>query len=89
MLRFYLVSLYWCLQLICFFNRNLRTAFREPLKPEGIYMVDPLADRTNFKKSMKPVKLMSVEGLKKALRFVIDSMDCFKCENICIFFHLT
>nr|POE82099.1 hypothetical protein CFP56_67558 [Quercus suber] len=46
---------------------NLRTAFREPLKPEGIYMVDPLADRTNFKKSMKPVKLMSVEGLKKAL----------------------
>ncbi|XP_059651159.1 uncharacterized protein LOC132298832 [Cornus florida] len=46
---------------------NLRTAFRDPLKSEGIYCVDPLADRTNLKKSMQPVKLLSVEGLKKAL----------------------
>ncbi|GMY05448.1 protein MCM10 homolog [Fagus crenata] len=46
---------------------NLRTAFRGSLKSEGIYMVDPLADRTNFKKSTQPVKLLSVEGLKKAL----------------------
>ncbi|KAB1207540.1 hypothetical protein CJ030_MR7G007539 [Morella rubra] len=46
---------------------NLRTAFRDSFKPEGIYMVDPLADRTNFKKTMQPVKLLSVEGLKKAL----------------------
>lgn len=36
-------------------------------------MVDPLADRTNLKKRKQPVKLLSVEGLKKALRFVIDS----------------
>uniref|UniRef100_A0A2N9ISX9 MCM10 OB-fold domain-containing protein n=1 Tax=Fagus sylvatica TaxID=28930 RepID=A0A2N9ISX9_FAGSY len=49
-------------------GRNLRTAFRGSLKSEGIYMVDPLADRTNFKKSAQPVKLLSVEGLKKALR---------------------
>jgi minichromosome maintenance protein 10 len=60
------------LQLDCFSNRNLGTAFRGSLNSEGIYMVDPLADRTNFKKPMQPVKLLSVEGLKKALRFVID-----------------
>ncbi|KAF5448981.1 hypothetical protein F2P56_029471 [Juglans regia] len=46
---------------------NLRTAFRDSLKPEGIYMVDPLNDRTNIKKPMQPVKLLSVESLKKAL----------------------
>ncbi|KAE8008753.1 hypothetical protein FH972_005236 [Carpinus fangiana] len=46
---------------------NLGTAFRDSLNSEGIYMVDPLADRTNFKKSARPVKLLSVEGLKKAL----------------------
>ncbi|XP_059434036.1 uncharacterized protein LOC132167153 [Corylus avellana] len=46
---------------------NLGTAFRDSLNSEGIYMVDPLADRTNFKKSMQPIKLLSVEGLKKAL----------------------
>ena len=34
-------------------------------------MVDPLADRTNLNKRKQPVKLLSVEGLKKALRFVI------------------
>ncbi len=66
------VSFYGRLQLVCFFNRNLRTAFRDSLNSEGIYMVDPLADRTNFKKPMQPLKLLSVEGLKKALRFVID-----------------
>lgn len=38
-------------------------------------MVDPLADRTNFKKTMQPVKLLSVEGLKKALRFVLAIID--------------
>ncbi|KAL7206957.1 hypothetical protein ACSBR2_019621 [Camellia fascicularis] len=46
---------------------NLRTAFRNPFKPEGIYMVDPLADRTNLRKQLQPAKLLSVEGLKKAL----------------------
>lgn len=46
---------------------NLRTAFRNPRQPEGIYMIDPLADRTNMMKSKKPQKVLSVEGLKKAL----------------------
>uniref|UniRef100_A0A7C8Z143 Uncharacterized protein n=2 Tax=Opuntia streptacantha TaxID=393608 RepID=A0A7C8Z143_OPUST len=46
---------------------NLRTAFRSQHKPEGIYMVDPLADRTNIPKPQKTTKLLSVEGLKKAL----------------------
>ncbi|XP_027357091.1 protein MCM10 homolog [Abrus precatorius] len=47
---------------------NLRTAFRprDYLKSEGIYLVDPLTDKTNLKKS-QPVKLLSVDGLKKAL----------------------
>ncbi|XP_024633574.1 protein MCM10 homolog isoform X1 [Medicago truncatula] len=49
-------------------GRNLRTAFRprDYLKSEGIYLVDPLADKTNLKKS-KPVKLLSVDGIRKAL----------------------
>ncbi|KAA8535988.1 hypothetical protein F0562_028466 [Nyssa sinensis] len=46
---------------------NLRTAFRDPLKSEGIYLVNPLTDRTNLRKPMQPVKLLSVDGLKKAL----------------------
>lgn len=37
-------------------------------------MVDPLADRTNLNRRKRPVKLLSVEGLKKALRFVIGSI---------------
>ncbi|CAJ1972973.1 unnamed protein product [Sphenostylis stenocarpa] len=47
---------------------NLRTAFRpkDYLKSEGIYLVDPLADKSNLKKS-QPVKLLSVDGLRKAL----------------------
>ncbi|XP_048337306.2 uncharacterized protein LOC107427508 isoform X2 [Ziziphus jujuba] len=46
---------------------NIRTAFRDPLMSEGIYLVDPLADKTNLKKPKQPIKLLSVEGLKKAL----------------------
>ncbi|GMN48725.1 hypothetical protein TIFTF001_017892 [Ficus carica] len=46
---------------------NIRTAFRDPYKPEGIYMVDPLADKKNLKNPKQPVKLLTVEGLKKAL----------------------
>ncbi|KAL6210119.1 hypothetical protein ACLB2K_021057 [Fragaria x ananassa] len=46
---------------------NLRTGFRNPYQPEGVFMVDPLADRTNLNKRKQPVKLLSVEGLKKAL----------------------
>ncbi|KAI4297764.1 hypothetical protein L6164_037632 [Bauhinia variegata] len=47
---------------------NLRTAFRptDYLKSEGIYLVDPLADKINSKKS-QPVKLLSVDHLRKAL----------------------
>ncbi|KAE8690679.1 Minichromosome maintenance 10 isoform 2 [Hibiscus syriacus] len=47
---------------------NLRTPFRNPPRSEGIYMVDPLSDKTNSKTSSKPVKLLSVEALKRALR---------------------
>ncbi|OMO74513.1 Zinc finger, Mcm10/DnaG-type [Corchorus capsularis] len=47
---------------------NLRTAFRTPLRSQGIYTVDPLSDKTNSKKPTQPVKLLSVEALKKALR---------------------
>ncbi|XP_030450116.2 uncharacterized protein LOC115672447 [Syzygium oleosum] len=46
---------------------NIRTAFRNHLNAEGIYVVDRLSDRTNVKKATQPVKLLSVEGLKKAL----------------------
>ncbi|KAK4847657.1 hypothetical protein QYF36_004355 [Acer negundo] len=42
---------------------NLKTAFRHPYKPEGIYMVD----RTKLKNAKQPVKILSVEGLRKAL----------------------
>ncbi|XP_068646248.1 uncharacterized protein [Aristolochia californica] len=45
---------------------NLRTAFKNHLQSEGIYMVDPLADRrTN--KSKLPAKVLSVDDLKKTL----------------------
>lgn len=57
-----------------FLDRNLRTAFRNPRMSEGIYMVDPLADKKHLKNPKQPVKLLSVEGLKKALRFVIDNI---------------
>lgn len=40
-------------------------------------MVDPLAGKVNLKKSAAPVKLLSVEGLKKALRFVEDTALLF------------
>ncbi|GLT42925.1 hypothetical protein SLA2020_169020 [Shorea laevis] len=47
---------------------NLRMAFRDHQQPEGIYVVKPLAERTNSISATKPVKVMSVEGLKQALR---------------------
>ncbi|GAA0143374.1 hypothetical protein LIER_04071 [Lithospermum erythrorhizon] len=46
---------------------NLKTAFRTGFKREGIHCINPLGDRTNFKKSNAPLKILSVEGLKKAL----------------------
>ncbi|KAG8368085.1 hypothetical protein BUALT_Bualt15G0008600 [Buddleja alternifolia] len=48
-------------------GRNLRTGFRDYRKLEGIYVVKPTDDRTNVTKSTKPMKVLSVEGLKKAL----------------------
>ncbi|KAF7841221.1 protein MCM10-like protein [Senna tora] len=39
---------------------------RDYLQSEGIYLVDPLANKTNTKKS-QPLKLLSVDALKKAL----------------------
>ncbi|CAI0557692.1 unnamed protein product, partial [Linum tenue] len=46
---------------------NLSTAFRTPFNSRGIYIADPLADLKNIKKPAQPVKLMSIEGLRKAL----------------------
>lgn len=46
---------------------NLRTAFRDPLKPEGIYLVNPSVNGIKSSKSQAPLKLLSVDGLKKAL----------------------
>ncbi|KAK9677550.1 hypothetical protein RND81_11G151200 [Saponaria officinalis] len=46
---------------------NLKTAFRNPHQPEGIYMVDRMADRANNMKGKKSTKVLSVDGLKKAL----------------------
>nr|XP_018679980.1 PREDICTED: protein MCM10 homolog isoform X2 [Musa acuminata subsp. malaccensis] len=44
---------------------NLQTAFKR--EAEGIYMVDPLAERSNSRKPLQPVKVMSIDGLRKAL----------------------
>ncbi|KAK6159584.1 hypothetical protein DH2020_006898 [Rehmannia glutinosa] len=46
---------------------NLSTGFRNHLKSEGIYVVKPTDARMNLTKSNRPMKLLSVEGLKKAL----------------------
>ncbi|XP_010428994.1 PREDICTED: protein MCM10 homolog [Camelina sativa] len=45
---------------------NMRTAFRDP-KSQGIYTVEPPADRTGNKKATHPVRVLTVEGLRKAL----------------------
>ncbi|KFK37066.1 hypothetical protein AALP_AA4G208400 [Arabis alpina] len=45
---------------------NLRTAFRDR-RSQGIYTVEPPADRTGNKKANQPVRVLSVEGLRKAL----------------------
>lgn len=57
------------LQPVILVFRNLKTAFRNPLPSEGVYFGDLSADKTNVKRPMQPVKLLSVDGLKKALRF--------------------
>ncbi|EOA27249.1 hypothetical protein CARUB_v10023368mg [Capsella rubella] len=45
---------------------NLRTAFRD-LKSQGIYTVESPAERSGYKKATHPVRVLSVEGLRKAL----------------------
>jgi len=40
-------------------------------------MVDPLADRSNMRKPVQSVKVLSVDGLKKALRFALHSPNMF------------
>lgn len=52
--------------------RNLRTAFRDSYKPEGICMVDPLADRSNFTK-FRAASEVAVSGrTQKCLKVCID-----------------
>ncbi|KAH6777056.1 minichromosome maintenance 10 [Perilla frutescens var. hirtella] len=46
---------------------NLKTGFRDYLKSEGIYVVKPTENNTTSTKSTRPIKLLSVEGLKRAL----------------------
>ncbi|KAL3621382.1 hypothetical protein CASFOL_036294 [Castilleja foliolosa] len=46
---------------------NFNIGFKNYLKSEGIYVVKPTDDRMNSKKSNRPMKLLSVEELKKAL----------------------
>ncbi|KAI3922608.1 hypothetical protein MKX01_006297 [Papaver californicum] len=45
---------------------NLKTGFRSSYQPEGVYMVDPFNKR-NSNKIVQPLKVLSVDGLKKAL----------------------
>ncbi|KAM0039563.1 hypothetical protein Hdeb2414_s0012g00383481 [Helianthus debilis subsp. tardiflorus] len=53
---------------VIFFFRNLKTAFnfKEKMQSEGIYMVE---NQTNVSKPGQPKKVLSVEGLRKALRY--------------------
>ncbi|KAG2331781.1 hypothetical protein Bca4012_018657 [Brassica carinata] len=45
---------------------NLRRSFRDP-KSQRIYTVEPPVDRSGNKKANQPVRVLSVEGLRKAL----------------------
>lgn len=47
-------------------------SFNSNLKSEGIYVVNPQAQKRNI---AKPNQVLSVEGLKKALRYV-DQLIC-------------
>ncbi|KAM0945531.1 hypothetical protein DsansV1_C10g0103701 [Dioscorea sansibarensis] len=50
---------------------NLQRTFK--LQSEGIYMVDPQGSKSSLRKSAQRVKVLSVDGLKKALRSAIQS----------------
>ncbi|KAL6601349.1 hypothetical protein ACP70R_044569 [Stipagrostis hirtigluma subsp. patula] len=41
--------------------------FASKLRSEGIYMVNPSSERPNPRKPFQPVKVMSIDGLKRAL----------------------
>ncbi|KAL5200860.1 hypothetical protein ABZP36_035214 [Zizania latifolia] len=42
--------------------------FASKLRSEGIYMVNPPAEQSNPRNPLQPVKVMSIDGLKRALR---------------------
>ncbi|XP_073012143.1 uncharacterized protein [Typha latifolia] len=52
---------------------NLHTAFK--LQSEGIYMVEPLSEPSCLRKPLQRVKVMSVDGLRKALRCISNNAD--------------
>ncbi|KQJ91245.1 hypothetical protein BRADI_4g36530v3 [Brachypodium distachyon] len=43
--------------------------FASKLRSNGIYMVNPSSERSNPRNPSRPLKVMSVDGLKRALRF--------------------
>jgi hypothetical protein len=50
------------------FHRNFQ--FASKLRSEGIYMINRSSERPNQRKPFQPVKVMLVDGLKRALRYV-------------------
>ncbi|KAK4746621.1 hypothetical protein SAY87_025658 [Trapa incisa] len=48
---------------------KFQSAFRDHGKSEGIYVVNPSADRSKTSKVRKPLKVFTVEALNRALRF--------------------
>ncbi|ONK64500.1 uncharacterized protein A4U43_C07F26720 [Asparagus officinalis] len=58
-------------------------------QPEGIYMVDPLANRSNKRNSAQPVKMLSVDGLKKALSKAENVTTNSRSQGIRFLSHLT
>jgi hypothetical protein len=66
------------------FPRNFQ--FASKLRSEGIYMVNRSSERPNPRKPFQPVKVMSVDELKKALRYVkhyLISADTFELSSVC------
>lgn len=91
MIKFHLLSfLQFLLHNYCVpSTRNLRTGFRDYLKSEGIYVVKPTEAKTS---STKSTKLLSVEGLKRALRspltdsyFNATTMFLSNLKNVCLY----
>ena len=62
---------------VLFCTRNFQ--FASKLRSEGIYMVNPSSERPNPRKPSQPVKVMSIDGLKRALRYVKHYLICSIC----------